>query len=219
MLAKFRSSITLFVRNKSSSAKPQGNRMRIGDIKGLCKTYEVHEISHLFEKLCHLPEKHLVSSACSSALYWFLYSDKIEEAFEFKNLMDKYGIPKTSSTYSSLAILYAKRGLHLENMKELFSEMAKDGLSPRSRHYAPFVEAAVEEGDLLSAFDSLNEMKKTAVVRERNLDLYILLIKACARNQNSQLTSKVLEIFNDFRKYRDSLSMDILEAVKLWFDR
>ena len=104
-------------------------------------------------------------------------------------------------------------------MKELFNEMAKDGLSPRSRHYAPFVEAAVEEGDLLSAFDSLNEMERSAAVYERNLDLYILLIKACARSQNRKLTSKVLKIFSDFGKYRDSLSMDVLEAVKQWFDR
>jgi len=218
MMAKFRGSITFLVRNKSSCAKPQENRMRIGDIRGLCETHEVHEISHLFAKVCDLPEKHLVTSACSSALYWLLYSDKIEEAFEFKNLMDKYGIPKTYSTYSSLAILYAKRGRYLENMKELFNEMAKDGLSPRSRHYAPFVEAAVEEGDLLSAFDSLNEMERSAVVYERNLDLYILLIKACARSQNRKLTSKVLKIFSDFGKYRDSLSMDVLEAVKQWFD-
>lgn len=197
--------------SSSSSAEPKGDRMRIGDIRWLCQT---HEAPRLFQKLRELPEKHLADSV-SSALYWFLYYDKIEEALEFKNLVDKYGISKTHSTYSTLAALYSKCG---QLVKDLHKEMVRDGLTPKTRHYAPFVEAAVQKGDLLTAFDSLNEMQNSAVVFERNMDVYTSLITACAQQQNSQLSKKVLEIFRDFAKHRDSLSIDTLRAIKIWFD-
>lgn len=205
------------LRWSSSSPEAQNTRTRMGDIRWLCKAGKTHEVPHLFHQLRDLPEKCLANSF-DSALYWFLYYDKIEEALEFRSLLEKHVIPKTYSTYSSLAVLYSKCS-QLGTMKDFFDEMTRDGLTPKVRHYAPFVEAAAEKGDLISAFDSMNEMQQSAVVHERNADLYTVLIRACAEQQNNGLTDKVLELFYDFRKYRDLLSNETLETVKLWFDR
>ena len=205
------------LRWSSSSPEAQNSRMPMGDIRRLCKAGKAHEVPYLFHQLRDLPEKYLANSF-DSALYWFLYYDKIDEALEFKSLLEKHVIPKTYSTYSNLAVLYSKCS-QLGTMKDLFDEMTRDGLTPKPRHYAPFVEAAVEKGDLISALDSTNEMQKSAVVHERNADLYTVLIRACAEQRNNGLTDKVLELFHDFRKYRDLLSNETLETVKLWFDR
>ena len=202
----------------SSSPKLQNTRMRIGDIRWLCKARTTNEVPHLFYQLRDLPEKYLANSF-DSALYWLLYYEKIDEALEFKTLLEKHGISKTYSTYTSLAVLYSKCN-QLGTMKDFFDEMTRDGFTPKARHYLPFVEAAAEKGDLMSAFDSMNEMQQSAVVHERNTDIYEVLIRACvAGQQNNQLTNKVLELFHDFRKYRDLLSNEMLEAIKLWFDR
>lgn len=220
-VAIFRRCVTQEIRCSASSPEAEETRFRIGDLRRLCKTVKTHGVPQLFNQLRDLPEKHLENSV-NSALYWFLHYNKIEEAFEFKTLMEKHGIRKSYSTYSALAVLVSKRselGRSLGNMTDFFNEMARDGLTPRARHYAPFVEAAAEKGDLLSAFEFLHEMQHSAVIHDRKTDVYTVLIRACAEHQNRQLTDKVLEIFHEFRKYRDSLNSDTLEAIKLWFDR
>ena len=193
-------------------------RMHVGDVRWLCKAEQTpQEVSQLFNRLLDLPDQYRTESL-NSALYWFLYYGKIDEALELKTLFEKHGIPKTYSTYSSLAVLYSKCS-QLGNKKNFFDEMTRGGLTPRARHYAPFLEAAVEKGDLIGAFDSINEIEQYTLVQERNTDMYTTLIRACARQQNKYLTKKVLEIFHDFRRHQDLLSNDTLEAIKLWFDR
>ena len=216
-LAVLRPFLTQGIRWNSSSLEPKKKQLRIDDIRWLCRTGKVHEVPHFFDQLLELPDRHL-EYFVNSALYWFLYYDKIEEALEVKTLMEKHGISKNYSTYSSLAVLYS-RCSQLGNMKDFFDEMVRDGLTPRARHYSPFVDTAIEKGDVIGAFHSLNEMEQSAVVHERNTDIYTSLIRACAGQQNKQLTSKVMETFHVFRKYRDLLSNDTLEAIKLWFDR
>ena len=213
----FRRCFTLGIRRSLSTPETKKKGMYIADIRGLCKTRKRHEVSELFYQLLELPHQYLANSV-NSALHWFLYYGKIEEAFEFKALMEKHGIPKSDSTYSTLADLYS-RCSQPGNMKSFFDEMTRDGLTPRARHYAPFTDTALKKGDLIGAFHSVSEMQKSAVVHERNVDIYTALIRACAGQQNEQLMNKVLELFHEFIKYRDLLSDDTLEAVKLWFDR
>ena len=208
--------------NKLPEAKNVGDnihkRMHVADIRRLCKTEVKHlEVSKLFNQFLQLPEQHRTKFV-NSALYWFSYYDKIDEALELKTLMEKHGIPKNYSTYASLAVLYSKSG-QVGNIKGFIDEMTRDGLMPRARHYAPFFNTAVKRGDLLGAFHSLNEMQQCVVFDKRNTDKYTALIRACTGQQNKELTSKVLEVFHDFRKYRDLLSNDTLAAIKLWFDR
>ena len=192
-------------------------RMHVGNVRWLCETEQTpQEVSRLFNRFLNLPDKYRTDSL-NSALYWFLYYGKIEEALELKTLIEEHGISKTYSTYSSLAVLYSKCS-QLGNRKDFFDEMTRDGLTPTAQHYAPFLEAAVEKGDLIGAFDSITEMEQSTVVQERNSDIYTALIRACAGQQNKYLTNKVLGVFHDFHKHQDLLSNDTLNAIKLWFD-
>ena len=201
--------------------KPGHKRMHVDDIRSLCKTDQTpREVSKLFNRFLELPDQFRTESV-SSALYWFCYYNKIDEALELKTFMEKHGIPKSYSTYAPLADLYS-RSSQLGNMKDFFEEMARDGLTPRARHYAPFVDTAVKKGDLIGAFHYVSEMQQSAFAHERSVDKYKFLaslIRACAGEGNKQLTNKVLELFREFIKYRDLLRDDTLEAVKLWFDR
>ena len=210
----FRPCVIQGVRCNSLSSKTK--RLRNDDIQWLCKTGKPQDISQLFHQLLQLPDKYRTNSV-NSALYWFSYYDKIDEALELKTLMEEHGIPKNYSTYASLAVLYSKSG-QLGNTREFFDEMTRDGLTPRARHYAPFVEMAVEKGDLIGAFHFMKEMQ-SAVIHERDTDIYTSLIGACTGKQNRQLTDQVFEAFHDFRNYRDLLSNGTLEAIKQWFNR
>ena len=193
-------------------------RMHVADIRWLCKEDQTpYEVSKLFNRFLNLPDQYRTESV-NSALYWFLYYDKIEEALELKTLMEEHGISKNYSTYSTLAVLYS-RCSHLGNMMDFFNEMTREGLTPRARHYTPFIKTAAEKGDVIGAFHSMSEMQQSAVAHERNTDIYTSLIRGCVGQQNKKLTSKVLETLHDFRKYRDLLNNDTLDAIKLWFDR
>ena len=199
-----------------SSVKHKNKRLRNDDIRTLCETGNPEEVSKLFNQLLELPVKYRTNSV-NSALYWFSHYDKIEEALELNNLMEKHGIPRDHSTYSTLAVLYSKSG-RLVNAKEFFDQMTKASLTPRARHYAPFVEAAVRKGDLIDAFNFVKDMQ-SAAIHERDTDIYTTLIRAYIERHDRHLTNQVLEAFHDFMKYRDLLSNDTLETIKIWFDR
>lgn len=226
----FRSCITVGVKWSSTSPELQNTlletenvnriheRMHVGDIRWLCKAdLSSDDVFKLFHRFSNLPVEHC-AEYLNSALYWFIYYDKIKEALQLKSLWEKHGIAKTCSTYSSLADLYSKCR-HLGNMKEFFDNMKRDGFTPRARHYAPFLEAGVEKCDLKGAIDSMIKIEQSAGIHERNVNIYTALIQACAGQEDEYLTSKVFEIFHGFREYRDQLVRDNLEAIKLWFDR
>lgn len=202
-----------------SSVKIKNKRLRNDDIRTLCEKENPdgpEGVSKLFNQLLELPVKYRTNSV-NSALYWFSFYDKIEEALELNKLMEKHGIPRNHSTYSTLAVLYSKSG-RLVNAKEFFDQMTKASLTPRARHFAPFVEAAVKNGDLIGAFSFVKDMQ-SAAINERDTDIYTTLIRACIERHNRHLTNQVLEAFHDFMNYRDLLSNDTLEAIKIWFDR
>lgn len=194
------------------------SRLVRSGIRNFCKTSgKPNEIPELFNQFLRLPEQYKIASV-DSALYWLSYYDRNEAAFALKNLMEEHGIPKSYSTYSVLAKLYS-RSNHMANYKTMFDEMIKDGLTPTVRHYVPFVEAFTQRGDLMGAFSCLEEMQRSGVVRERNIDVHTALVRACTGQDSQQLQDKVLEIFREFRAYRDPLTNDTLEAIKTWFDR
>ena len=197
---------------------PAYSRLVRSGIRNFCKTSgKPNEIPELFNQFLCLPEQYKIASV-DSALYWLSYYDRTEAAFALKKLMEEHGIPKSYSTYSALAKLYS-RSSHKADYKTMFEEMIKDGLTPTARHYVPFVEAFTQRGDLMGAFSCLEEMQRSGVVRERNIDVHTALVRACTGQHSQQLQEKVLEIFREFRTYRDPLSNDTLEAIKMWFDR
>ena len=194
------------------------SRLVRSGIRNFCETSgKPNEIPELFNQFLRLPEQNKIACV-DSALYWLSYYDRNEAAFALKNLMEEHGIPKSDSTYSALAKVYS-RSNHMANYKTMFDEMIKDGLTPAARHYVPFVEAFTQRGDLMGAFSCLEEMQRSGVVRERNIDVHTALVQACTGQDSHQLQDKVLEIFREFRAYRDPLSNDTLEAIKRWFDR
>lgn len=194
------------------------SRLVRSGIRNFCETSgKANEIPELFNQFLRLPEQYKIASI-DSALYWLSYYDRNEAAFTLKKLMEEHGIPKSYSTYSVLAKLYS-RSSHKANYKIMFDEMIEDGLTPTARHYVPFVEAFTERGDLMGAFSCLEEMQRSGVVRERSIDVHTALVRACTGQDSQQLQDKVLEIFREFRAYRDLLSNDTLEAIKMWFDR
>lgn len=194
------------------------SRLVRSSIRNFCKTSgKPNEIPQLFDQFLRLPEQYRIASV-DCALYWLAYYDRNDAAFALKSLMEEHGIPKSYSTYSVLAKLYS-RSSHMANYKTMFDEMVKDGLTPTARHYVPFVEAFTQRGDLMGAFSCLNEMQESVVVRKRNTDIHTALVRACTGQDSKQLQDKVLEIFREFRAYRDPLSNDTLGAIKMWFDR
>ena len=222
----------LGVRSCSTSLQPQEKleetkkfsgdihkRLHVDDIRRLCQQTDMKRtnVLQLFNQFLQLPEQYRTEFV-NSALYWFSYYGKVNEAHELKTLMENNGIPKNSSTYSSLAVLYSKSS-DFGDIKSLIEEMRKDGLMPKSRHFVPFFKAAVSKGDLTSAFHSLNEMQQTTAHSERNTDKYTAIIRACTGYKDDNVVSKVFAMFFEFQKYRDLMSSDTLEAVKLWFDR
>ena len=233
--ADFRKYIIRGVRSSSSASGSQGkipeteteesrevartySRLVRSGIRNFCKTSGTpNEIPELFKQFLRLPKQYQIASV-DSTLYWLSYYDRNEAAFALKDLMEKHDIPKSYSTYSVLAKLYSSSS-HMANYKTMFDEMIKDGLTPTARHYVPFVEAFTQRGDLMGAFSCLEEMEKSGVVRERNIDIHTSLVRACTGQDSKQLQDKVLEIFREFRAYRDPLSNDTLEVVKMWFDR
>lgn len=193
-------------------------RQERASIRKFCETVsEPNEVPQLFNQFLRLPEQYQIESV-DCALYWLSYYDKIDAAFELKTLMEKHDIFKSYSTYSVLASLYSKSN-HMGNYQAMFDEMTRDGLTPQARHYAPFVETATKKGDLMGAFRCLDDMRQAGVVRERNTDIYTALVRACIGQNSRQLRNKVLEIFYEFRNYRDLLGNDTLEVIKMWFDR
>lgn len=187
-------------------------------VRKFCETAsEPNQVPQLFNQILLLPERHQIESI-DCALYWLSYYDKIDAAFELKTLMEKHGISKSHSTYASLAGLYSKSD-HAKNYRNLFDEMMRDGLTLKARHYAPFVEAATQKGDLMGAFRFLDDLRQSGVVSIRNTDIYVKIIRACIGQDSRQLQNKVLELFREFRNYRDLLSDDTLEVIKKWFDR
>lgn len=194
------------------------SRLVRSGIRNFCKTSgKANEIPELFNQFLRLPKQYQIASV-DSALYWLSYYNRNDAAFALKHLMEEHGIPKSYSTYSVLAKLYSSSS-HMTNYKTMFDEMIKDGLTPTARHYVPFVEAFTQKGDLMGAFSCLEEMQQSGVVRERNIDVHTALVRACTGQDSKQLQDKVLEIFREFRAYRDPLSNDTLEAIKMWFDR
>lgn len=103
-------------------------------------------------------------------------------------------------------------------MKNLFDEMLKDGLTPRARHFKPFVEMEAIKGDPMDAFRCLDDLRHSGTLHERIVDIYVTVVRACVGRESRQLTNKVLELFYDVRRYRDLLSFEALETIKLWFD-
>ena len=224
--------IALGVRWCSTSLEPQEKleetkkfsgdihkRLHVDDIRRLCQQTDMKRtnVLQLFNQFLQLPEQYRTEFV-NSALYWFSYYGKVNEAHELKTLMENNGIPKNSSTYSSLAVLYSKSS-DFGDIKSLIEEMRKDGLMPKSRHFVPFFKAAVSKGDLTSAFHSLNEMQQTTAHSERNTDKCTAIIRACTGYKDDDVVSKVFAMFSEFQKYRDLMSRDTLEAVKLWFER
>lgn len=224
--------IALGVRWCSTSLEPQeklvetkkfsgdiDKRLHVDDIRRLCQQRDTKRASvlQLFNQFLELPEQYRTAFV-NSALYWFSYYGKVNEAHELKTLMEHNGIPKNSSTYSSLAVLYSKSS-DFGDLKSLIEEMRKDGLMPKSRHFVPFFKAAVSKGDLTSAFHSFNELQQTTAHSERDIDKYTAIIRACTEYKGDNVVSKVFAMFSEFQKYRDLMSSDTLETVKLWFDR
>lgn len=200
----------------ASSVPPISKNRRY--VRNFCETVsEPNQLQQLFNQILLLPERHQIESI-DCVLYWLSYYDKIDAGFELKTLMEEHGISKSYSTYSCLASLYAKSN-HAKNYKSLFEEMTRDGLTLKARHYAPFVEAAAQKGDLMGAFRFLDDLRQSGVVHIRNTDTYIELIRACIGQDSRQLQNKVLELFQEFRDYRDLFSVDALEVIKKWFDR
>lgn len=219
-------SSTLSPHNKIPTAENDGclnvdqpTRFARGDIRLLCeKLKEPGEVSQLLNQCLQFPEQHRVKSV-DSALYWLSYYDKIDAALELKTLLEKHGFLKSYSTYSALASIYAKSN-HTEGCKILFAEMKRDGLSPRSRHYFPFLEAATQKGDPMAAFSFLDDMRHSGFIHMHfDTDIFTELIRACIGQDNKQLTNKMFETFLEFRKCRDLLSNDTVEVIKQWFDR
>lgn len=187
-------------------------------IRKFCETVsKPNEVAQLFNQFLRLPKQFQMESV-DCALYWLSYYDKIDAGFELKTLMEKHNISKSDSTYSVLASLYSKSN-HARNYQTMFNEMTRDDLTPQARHYAPFVETATQKGDVVGAFRCLDDMRQSGSVRERNTDMYTALVRACIGQNSKQLQNKVLEIFHEFRNYRDLLSIDTLEVIKMWFDR
>ena len=184
------------------------------NIRWICKSGGKQQ---LFDEFLKLPKESLPDSL-NCALYWYSHYDKIEEAFELKNLMERRGISKSYSTYSILAYLFAKAG-QLGSRKVFFDEMISNGLTPQARHYVPFVEAEVEKGDLAKAFEVFYEMQQSTRKHTGHISCYRTLIRACAGREDASTTGKVFQLFDDLRKRPHFLSVDTLEAVKLWFDR
>ncbi|KAL9974380.1 hypothetical protein ACROYT_G011404 [Oculina patagonica] len=192
-------------------------RQERASIRKFCETVsKPNDVPQLFNQFLRLPKQYQIESV-DCALYWLSYYDKIDGAFELKTLMEKHDISKSYSTYSVLASLYSKSN-HTRNYQAMFDEMKRDGLTPQARHFAPFVETATQNGDLMGAFRCLDDMRQAGVVRERNTDIYTALVRACIGQNSRQLRNKVLEIFYEFRNYRDLLSNDTLEVIKMWFD-
>ncbi|XP_068722778.1 mitochondrial ribonuclease P catalytic subunit-like isoform X2 [Montipora capricornis] len=194
------------------------DRLHVGDIRWLCEAEQTpQKVSNLFSQCVNLPDKYRIE-CLNSALYWYLYYGKIEEALAIKSLWEKEGFPKTYSSYCNLAILYSKCH-QLGEMKDFLDKMKRDGLTPKARHYEPFVEAAIERGDIMGAFEAIKEMERSAVIHGLSSNLCTALIRACTGKEDKHLTCNVLKIFQDFVKYRYKLTDDALEAIKIWFDR
>lgn len=188
------------------------------NIRPFCETLSSpNEISELFNEFLTLPEEIRIK-AIDCALYWLAYYDKVDAAFELKTLMEKHDIRKSYSTYSVLATLYSKSS-HPKHCKTFFDEMMKDGLTPRARHYIPFVEMEAQKGDPMDAFRCLDELRHSGLLYQRIMAVYMAVVRACIGQDSKQLRNKVLELFYDIRKHRDSLSNEALKTIKLWFDR
>ena len=194
------------------------DQKQVGNIRWFCKAEtSPHEVANFFNQLRNLPVKHRTRSL-NSALYWFLYYGKTKEALELNSLWETQGFPKSYSTYASLAILYA-RCRQLGNKRDFFHQMKLSGLTPRARHYEPFLAASTIRGDLMEVFESMTEMEYSSIIHEMSLDLYTLLIRACTGKEHNLQDNNVFKIFHYFMKYRTKLPDDALHAIRLWFDR
>lgn len=192
---------------------------RVKNIRPFCETLSApNEVLEMFNQFIILPEQHMIK-ALDYSLNCLVHYDKIDAAFELKTLMEQLNIPKSHSTYSVLANLYSKSNHPKHSMKSLFDEMLKDGLTPRARHFKPFVEMEANKGDPMDAFRCLDDLRHSGVLHERIVDIYITVVRACVGKVSKQLKNKVLELFYDIRRYRDLLSIEALETIKLWFDR
>ena len=192
---------------------------RVKNIRPFCETLSApNEVLEMFNQFIILPEQHMIK-ALDYSLNCLVHYDKIDAAFELKTLMEQLNIPKSHSTYSVLANLYSKSNHPKHSMKSLFDEMLKDGLTPRARHFKPFVEMEANKGDPMDAFRCLDDLRHSGVLHERIVDIYITVVRACVGKMSKQLKNKVLELFYDIRRYRDLLSIEDLETIKLWFDR
>lgn len=227
----FRSYVMLKRRQFCMAIKPQNELLRtenvnennndqqhVGNIRWFCKAERSpHEVANFFNQLRNLPFKRRTRSL-NSALYWFLHYGKTKEALELNSLWETQGFPKSYSTYASLAILYA-RCRQLGNKGDFFDRMKLNGLTPRARHYEPFLAAATIRGDLMEAFESMSEMAHSSIIHEMSIDLYTSLIRACTGKEDNLLDNNVFKIFHYFMKYRTKLTDDALQAIRLWFDR
>lgn len=129
-------------------------------------------------------------AACAAA-------DRLDQARELLELMEKAGDTADVITYNVLMNGYAKAG-HLDQCFELYEHMAKRGISPSQVTYGILLDACVNENELGRASQVFDNMSSSGCTM--NTVIYTTLIKGFARAGE---LDRAMEVYEQMRLKRN----------------
>ena len=184
-------------------------------IRKCCRKEDFQTAKQLLNDLFLVHGIHNLTKCYNCIMYYSVNCGHFEECMKLKSEMESRKIPMDDSSYFILASLYAKSGF-LNEGRQLLEDVGSKNVKLQARIFNCLITAAADKGEMRTAFDLFNKMKRYEKLRCDSC--YASIISAAAKSAEEIWREKARAIISDLKGCND-IGCLTLSAIKDFFER